>query len=102
MLLLQSDFDDLSHFECYRTDWVLGYRNRVTRASIIVTPWSARMIGRISVVEIRINFLFQYFAKPKRYPFLALKVGNITPFTAEWAPVVVEICQLEALYASKP
>ena len=68
-LLTLSDYGGLPLVKSDRAEWIPEKRDRVTRSTIHVAPWSARRISRISVAELNVDFLFRHFFKPNGIRF---------------------------------
>jgi hypothetical protein len=101
-LMSVAEYDDLARTKVSRDQWIPGYRERVPHSSAQVSPWSARRISWISVVELDLEFFHRHLSKPSGYPFPENMCPDPVPSNQDWIPRLVSFQQITALYAQEP
>ena len=101
-MLSLADYDSLPPTKISRDQWIPGYRDRVPRSSVQVSPWSARRVSWTSVAEMDIDFLYHHLSRPRGYIFPTVTVSKCPPPASEWTPRLVCSTQIAALYAQAP
>ena len=101
-LLSSAEYDALPQTKVPRDQWIPGYRCRVPKSSIQVSPWSARRVSWISVDELDVDFFAHHLARPKHYPFPAPFGVSKPPPESEWSARLITSAQIATLYRQEP
>lgn len=101
-LLSSAEYDALPQTKVPRDQWIPGYRCRVPKSSIQVSPWSARRVSWISVDELDVDFFAHHLARPKHYPFPAPSGVSKPPPESEWSARLITSAQIATLYRQEP
>jgi hypothetical protein len=101
-LLSSAEYDALPQTKVPRDQWIPGYRCRVPKSSIQVSPWSARRVSWISVDELDVDFFAHHLARPKHYPFPAPSGVSKPPPESEWSARLITSARIAALYRQEP
>uniref|UniRef100_A0AAV1UDA5 Uncharacterized protein n=1 Tax=Peronospora matthiolae TaxID=2874970 RepID=A0AAV1UDA5_9STRA len=101
-LLSSAESKDLPKTKVPRDQWIPGYHCRVPKSSVQVSPWSARRVSWISVLELDLEFFYRHLARPKHYPFPASPAVSKAPPMSEWSPHLISSARVAALYRQEP
>ena len=95
-------YEDLSPTKIPRSQWIPGYRERVTWSSVQVSPWSARRVSVICLAELDLDLFSQHFSRTKEYLFPEDQDPDQAPSYGEWVPRLFTFAHTSTLYAQEP
>ena len=66
-LLAPSQYAAMPTTRVPRDQWIPGYRCRVPRSTVQLSPWSSRPVSYTSVAELEVYFVIKHFTKPQYF-----------------------------------